>query len=233
MVISQSNQDIVRRVLGLLKKKGLSREAACRAAGLGKDTIRDWQRRPDVKPTMKSLTALAEVLNTTPEYLAFRVKSEGSSEQEPGPVGPRILGIVAAGTWREVDSPPDEPRGDAPFALDHRFPADAQYGLTVVGESINRIAMPNDILHCVNIEKAGLQPRENDLVIVERTRAQAGIQETTAKLYVPQSRHIELRPDSDDKAFQSIRVPKGVKKDGEQIAVVAIVIGAYRVLRQV
>lgn len=119
--------------------------------------------------------------------------------------GLRVLGEVAAGVWLEVDpiSQYDEPLFEVPVPEDSRFPKGAVYGLLVRGTSLNKIADDGDILVCLDRASAGFDIADDDLVIVERVRAQDGLREVSAKRARRINGHkLELWPESTDPRFQ-------------------------------
>lgn len=227
--MAQSNEPIVERIHEALKAVKKKARRASEEAGLGPDVIRDLQRKPDVQPRLDTLEALSRTLGVTPEWLAWGIRP---SRAKPGLL--KIRGEVAAGLWLELEGPTDVVEYDgAPIPLDPRYPADAQYGLIVRGTSINRTAGPGDVLQCVDTRIRPVALNDNDLVIVERHRAQRGQQEVTAKRWRRRGRTIELHPDSDDPQWRDPLVLDPRKaKDGEEIAVIAVVVGLYRSLRR-
>lgn len=181
-------------------------------------------------PRLDTLEALAPVLETTPEWLAFGVGS-GADATHAG--GVPMIGEVAAGLWFDVEEV-DVPRfPQYPIPADLRYPASAQYGLVVRGSSINRIAKEGEVLHCIDIGITAIEPADGDLVIVERRRAQGSQKEVTAKKLRKKGRFIELTPDSDDERWkQPLRLDPAKAPDGEEIAIVAIVVAVYKPLRR-
>ena len=155
-------------------------------------------------------------------------------EDHPSPRrSPPIIGEVAAGHWLEIDAV-DEPKHDeaCTIPLDPRFPEKAQYGLVVRGTSINKVAGPGEVLHCVDLGISGLEPQQEDLVIIERRRAQAGQKEVTAKRYRTKGRVVELSPESDDKRWATpLLLDPNKAKEDEEVAIIAIVVGVYKPLR--
>ena len=98
---------------------------------------------------------------------------------------------------------------------------------------MNKIAQPGDVLQCVDLGISGLEPQQEDLVIVERRRAQAGQKEVTAKRYRIKGRVIELAPESDDKRWtSSLLLDPKKASDDEEIAIIAIVVGVYKPLKR-
>ena len=113
-----------------------------------------------------------------------------------------VLGEVAAGVWLDVNQHVDETAyRPIPYPSDPKYPHDWQYGLVVRGTSINRIARDGDILGCLDYAASGVDLRDQDVVIVERTRHQDGTRELTAKVLCLTMRGAELRPDSTDERW--------------------------------
>jgi phage repressor protein C with HTH and peptisase S24 domain len=136
-----------------------------------------------------------------------------------------VIGIVRAGLWQDADA------GDAglyqvvPAAAD--APAEWQFALAVEGTSLNRIALPGDILICMDIVKARYEFADGDLVIVERSRFAGQMVERTAKRIKRVVEGFELWPESDDPAFQSPIRLNGVE-DGAEVRIIAKVLWVMR-----
>ena len=96
---------------------------------------------------------------------------------------------------------------------------------------MNRVANAGDVLHCVDTGLAGIEAREDDIVIVRRRRQQEGQQEVTAKRLRKQGTKLILAPDSTDPRWQPLELDTAEEPDGEDILIVAVVIGRYQPLR--
>lgn len=57
------------RIKGLRRRAGLTQPELAEKIGVHETTIRRWEQEKDRGPDGKAVTMLAEVLNTTPEYL--------------------------------------------------------------------------------------------------------------------------------------------------------------------
>jgi SOS-response transcriptional repressor LexA len=138
-----------------------------------------------------------------------------------------VLGSVQAGVWREADVA-DEPKyGPLPISPDTRYAGKPQFALRVVGNSMNRVVQDGSYIVCVSWAELGRQPRDGDLVVVERRRD--GLIETTIKRIQIANRKILLMPDSDDPRWQSpIELEGGLEND--EIAIAALVVGKYQQL---
>lgn len=226
------NRDIVGRIREGLNRVGISPRKASIDAGYGPDLLRDLFDNPSVMPRLDTIEALAPVLNTTPAELAFGTPRPRRSRREQPML--RIIGEVAAGLWLDIEGFAEErewPQYPVPF--DPRYPEEAQYGLLVVGTSINRVAQNGDVLQCLDVGISGISPQEDDLVVVERRRGQAGQKEVTAKRYRPRGSVVELAPDSTDTRWtESLVIDARIPAGDEEIAVIAVVIGVYKPLRR-
>lgn len=149
------NTEILQRIEKRMAALDLSPRAISIAAGLGPDAIRDLKRRPDVLPRLDSLSALAEVLQTTPEWLAFGVESLAPERHTMTPVP--LVSWVAASSYAE-----------APDALAHEdheivpcpdLPHGRYIALRVQGDSMDRIA-PDKSIAIVRTSERQLIPRQ-------------------------------------------------------------------------
>lgn len=143
-------------------------------------------------------------------------------------------GEVAAGQWLDIDVEID-PRDieQFPIAADPFYPYEAQYGLIVRGNSMNRVFSSGEVLHCLDVWKAPIEPEEDDIVIVERIRAQAGQREVTAKRITKRGKLIVLSPDSTEAKWKPIEFnPKDGHDGDEEVRVVAVVLATYRPIRK-
>ena len=140
-----------------------------------------------------------------------------------------ITGEVAAGQWLDVDVEVDARDLDQhPVAVHPDYPVAAQYGLIVRGDSMNRVFKPGMILHCVDIIKAAIETTDDDIVIVQRTRAQGSQREVTAKRINRRGRLIILSPDSTETKWKPITFAPNEEADpdAEEVRVLALVISA-------
>lgn len=170
---------------------------------------------------------------------AYGVKWEWLLEGGKPPPAARTIdaiptkGEVAAGRWLDLDGEVDASDFEQhPVAPDLRYPIEAQYGLIVRGTSINRIAQAGDVLICVDFAIAGLEPVDDDLVIVERRRPQLGQKEVTAKRISRNGSIITLSPDSMDGRWKPIELDTANPPEDEEIAVVALVLAVWHPLKK-
>jgi SOS-response transcriptional repressor LexA len=220
--------DFRRRIRERLKTLKKSMRGASLDSGLSAEAIGKILSQPQNSPTLTTIEKLAKGLETTPEWLAFEI-----AVHRPEHPSIDIRGDVAAGLWLEVHAVDEHALDNIPLTADPRYPASAQYALGVRGTSIDRVARPGDYLLCVDIGMTGIEPHADDIVIVERRRAQSGVREVTAKRIERRGKTIYLHPDSDDPRWQEPIVIDGRKKsDDEEIVIIALVSGVYRPIRR-
>lgn len=142
--------------------------------------------------------------------------------------GVPVVGEVAAGVWIEPDDlDAQAPRVQGLFiSPDSRFAFDVQRAYVVRGRSIEQWAKDGEALVCVLISE-GVEPKDGDIVIVERRRHQGGLIERTAKLLRIYRTRAELVPQYYDDALNE-PLDLGHLEDGDEIRIVAKAIGAYR-----
>lgn len=232
------NSEILARIEQRLEAVGKSERAASIEATGGAHAIRNM--RKGSKPGIDVFTKLASVLDTTPEWLAFGVKGPSAPAgtlAEPNAAYPHpqghspsrglaIISKVAAGRWLEVNTDVDAPLYEGVLVPpDPNYDFEDQFAVEVAGTSINRLAKSGSILVCVDVEKARIETRHNDLVIVEQRRFGGLEVMRTAKVYRREEDRIELWPDSDDPKWQEpiIIETEDEPEEGVSIAVIGLV----------
>lgn len=89
---------------------------------------------------------------------------------------------------------------------------------------MNKIFEPGEYAHCVSINALNRDPRDGDLVVVERRRS--GLVEATLKRVRNNGQGLELWPESTDPRYQApIALDSG--EAGQEIVVTAFVVGRY------
>lgn len=205
-------KDVYERIEKRLSKVGLAESAAATKAGLSDSAIRNIRRAvqggKDVGVNMRTIDALAPVLKTTSAWLLDgtepeEIESPSQLNLSLAPIGyVKVTGKVAANTWMMVD--------EMDFGYDDMgmvpsiggYPPEWQFGLIVSGNCLNRIAQDGDRLVCLDIIKSGYDVKENDLVVVERSRFNGQAIERTAKRIRQTADGYELWPESTDPAHQ-------------------------------
>lgn len=144
--------------------------------------------------------------------------------------GVPIVGEVAAGLWMEAALFETENSLESTISYDVRFPAQAQFVVRVRGESLNRIAGNGDLLLCVDYLAAGIELKENDLVLVERSRDEGMTIERTAKRLINVNGQSELMPESDDPRFQDTIVYREGDADHTEVKIKAKIVMVFKPL---
>ncbi len=179
--------DLADRLRILKEKSGLSTRSFAARAGMSEGGLRAIFREKADSATLRSIRQIAEANEVSPAWLAFGTGEIDMDLRIGLPAGEdrfvSVLGQVAAGAWHEVDDGVDEPRTNRKLVTDPRFPTVAQYGLTVVGESMNELFADQDDLLCLDFRQVpdGPRPTHDDIVIVEQLRAGGSLRELSAK----------------------------------------------------
>lgn len=192
------------------------------SAGLGESFVRDILRGKTKSPSAENMRKLAAALNTSAAYLTGESDELELTDRTLIPSrGVPYRGEVAAGIWAEVGEGVIDPDDWLPFNPIPQFPEGTVYCLRVRGDSLDKIARPGTTLVCVNLQEAGIDFKDGDLVIVARTQAQGGLIETTAKRVRFIRGGYELVPESTNPKWQPIVVMRGRSPNDDHIQVIA------------
>jgi len=203
------------RLRKAMNDKGINGAELGRRIGLERQAVYNWLSGR-AEPTQENLRNLAVILDVEQEWL-----SSGRRAKPDITLGLQLHGEVAGGVWIEVHENQDTEFRRVAVAPDPRYPTDAQYALTVRGNSVNKIAPDGSIIACVDIMASGVEVRDRDLVVVERRRG--SIVETTVKRVRKAAGKLELWPESDDPAHQE-KLAIGPRKGDGEVIVKALVI---------
>lgn len=210
------------RLLMCRKERGWSQRELGKRLGVTRNAVSLWES-DESEPENHRLKKAAVLFDTSYEWLAT---GRGNREGTLTPiVGLRLIGDIAAGVWREVSESQEMEFKRVPVAPVDDYPLEAQYALRIVGNSVDRVAKDGAIIHCVDVARAGLMPRDGDLVCVERGRA--GLQEMTVKRIRMGKEGLELWPESNDPAHQE-KLPYKAPRGSGEVVIKAIVIGVFQ-----
>ncbi|SNY91969.1 SOS-response transcriptional repressor LexA (RecA-mediated autopeptidase) [Cohaesibacter sp. ES.047] len=233
------------RIQNRMAELGLNPSSAGARVGKSRELIRNVLRGQSNTPSAINLKLIAQALETSSEWLLEGKGQPNATDQLPeqtGNVSPStqrlgripIRGEVAAGLWREHDDLAqdlDEPPQYAPTVSNDRYPSDHQFALVVRGESLNKIAPDGSTLHCVELINGGAwDVKDGELVIVQRSKFQGAMIETTAKR-VRKNGDFELWPESTHPDFQEpLRIQNRLEQGtDEEVRILAKVISITRV----
>jgi SOS-response transcriptional repressor LexA len=223
---------ILARIDLRLKELGLSDAAASRLAGKS-DAIRNMRRALNDKKgkggaNIATIEALARALDVSEEWL---MSGAGDAKRGSVAIERNILevkGVAEAGAWRETA--PIKSRGTLKVQSDDRFPPDAQFLLEIGDNSMDAAAgspiFKGNLVHCVDHRSAMLTLRSGQIVAVSRTDV-TGKVETSLKRLELHDGFMELKPESSEPLFKSIRLEVdqvGVNKNCEILGIVIAVI---------
>lgn len=197
------------------EEKDLTQQEVADWFKISRNAVSVWENNKG-EPEGERLRKLAVKFEVEFDWLAT-----GRGDKVPTPPGIPEKGAVSGGIWREVEETQDVAEKTIPVAPDPRYPKSAQYALRVEGNSVNRVAKPGSLVHCVDLQEAALEVRSGDLVVAERSKA--GLIETTVKRFDSRNGKPVLRPESDDPSHQT-PLEIGSQADGSEISVKAIVI---------
>lgn len=193
------------------------------AAGLDEDAARTIIRRPGNSPSARTLAKLAQVAQTSVDYLVGLTDHPGRDVQVQGLALP-VMGRVQAGWWSEPDSEASEPRM-IEVEPATRFPGAPQWLEQVEGDSMNHRYPPGSLVRVVDAAAIGYLPRHGDDVVIERRRA--GLVERSLKQLV-------IRVNGEIEAWARSHNPRWVEplsfgQDGEEeeVRVIGLVLRGY------
>lgn len=138
-----------------------------------------------------------------------------------------IRGKVAASSWLDVEDMDFGWDDMDPVPTISGYPKEWQFALVVEGNCLNKKASHGDVLICLDLIKAGLSFKENDLVIVERKKYDGQMVQRTAKRVRQSAKGFELWPESTDPAHQEPLILYE-STPGETATVIGIVLWIFR-----
>lgn len=181
--------EIFERIYKARTDAGLTQTQLAEAVGKTRAAVAQWEGGI-VRPRHSTLVEIAKATGVSERWIVSGV--------DEAQIGLMVVGEVAGGLWREA-SLEFEAFG-APVAPDPRFPAQAQRLYRVRGNSVNKVVIDGEFIHCVDVVESGVFPEDGDLVVV--ARSEHGLTEYTAKrLYTQDGRKV-LRPESFDPNWQ-------------------------------
>lgn len=207
------------RLKTLRKKIKLTQQQIADVIGVSKTSVIYWEKDDNI-PKHESLTALAEVLGVTTDYLLYGKGSAvlDTNISSPIPLVGRLIPVISwvqAGNWTSVESVPEGTQFEEWLPPNPRCGKNG-YGLEVVGESMLPKFMPGDKIY-VNPDFQPDNLKTGDLVIVSCE----GDAEATFKKLILEGGSIYLQPLNPNWPEQTIPLIDGCKLIGK-------VVGLYR-----
>lgn len=203
------------RIKSARTAKGLSQGDVAAKLRVTRNAVSQWEHNKST-PKSKTLDKLAVILGRSKQWI-----ESGRELHFPIVEGLRLQGTVAAGVWLEAQESQDSEVERVPVAPDQRYPADAQYALRVVGNSVDKVAADGSVVTCVDVQESGIDVRPGDLVWVERRRG--GLVESTVKRLRKGTNGLELWPESNDPLHQE-KLSVGAREADTEVLIRGLVI---------
>lgn len=215
--------------LELLKEKGFTPNSLSKQIG-SEDLLRKFAWRKERVMRTPTLGRLSEVLETPIAELARLLELKDASKIEL-PNNTDALPVrffVQAGTWREEDDSVQDQRYGPPASIDPQYPS-PQWIEEIIGDSVNQIAPEGSFAHVVDWPALGRDPKERDLVVVQRTRDQGAVRERTIKEVRFNRTKVELWPRSTNPRWSEPLVLSDYGEDADvTVSIAGLVIWIHR-----
>lgn len=242
-----SIESLLLRLDSLLEARNLSDRRACLKAreinpAVGVDFLRDMRRRKHLPRTDK-LAALAQVLGVPVATLVAEISSSDNEKAEEQvnasvslPVSQvQVCGEVQAGVWKEAQEWPVSDQYEITIPYDASYPGLKRYGLTVKGQSMNRVFQDGSVVIVINFAELGRLPRNGDYVVaMQRSRVSDSFEATIKAVQIKESGQMVLWPQSTEPEFQSpiiLPAPDDTvchsAAESPDVTILALVVGSY------
>ena len=221
------------RITDRLQALGLTPNAASVKAGLPRDAVRDILQGKSRHPRADTLLKLARALECDLSYLLDQEELSSDLHAPKREIELAIRHEVAAGTWLAKDDQQSEHLGVGIGLPSKRFEKARQWLERVRGDSMNRLIPDGALAHVIDVRDFKFRARHDDLVVVERTRAQGAFVERTIKQVALTPDGLQLWPRSFSERWNEPITLAGDLKAGEDatVAIVGLVIRAYMPFR--
>jgi SOS-response transcriptional repressor LexA len=168
------------------------------AAGGKADLVRDLLRGENKSPGPDTVVGLARAMKRD---LAEFIKGEvtAADRSVAAKIWLPVTTAVAAGVWLEHSEWPHEEQYEVEVTRDPD-PTVEQFVVEMRGYSMDRTIQPNSVLECTRVAYGHIEPRDGDLVIVERQNHD--LTEMTCKRLKRGTAGWELRCESTKPEFQ-------------------------------
>lgn len=216
------------RLAEALERGKISPRRASLKARLGADAARDILNGKSTDPKSRTIRALAAILKVDSRWLSGEIDEEGAPEAAE-PLYLPIRYRVAAGNWREHDEIVQDFFGEGPVAPAAEYIGFDQWLESVEGDSVDQIYPSGALVHVVDALQIGYQPRNGDIVVIERSRG--GLRERTVKEIVVSRNKITARGRSTNPKWNTtVDIARDMGSEDEA-QIVGKVIGAYLMRR--
>jgi SOS-response transcriptional repressor LexA len=243
---SYEADDMRRWVEALCHFLGTSSTTLARAAGIAPSTLNRFLNNPTAKHRLSATTIdkiqdAGEKIHAIvgPQTLDARPRTANTKRRGLSktvvpvtfyrrPATVRVVGRVQAGLWQEAMEWPADEHYIAPMFLRGIRDPKKIFGLEVSGESMNELYPDGSILACIKLYDIDRPPQAGERVIVQRRQPNGLVESTVKQLDIDKHGRAWLVPRSNDPEFQGAWRIDSQTLRGEDIEVVAIVVGSHR-----
>lgn len=197
------------RIFKAREDAAMTQQELASAVGKTRGAVAQWESG-EVRPRHSTLTLIAKATGKDLRWLESGIDVENT--------GMWVVGEVAAGSWREAAAMLKP--YSLPVTPHPQYPAEAQRLYKISGNSVNKLVLDGEYVHCIGVHEADTAPVSGDLVIVRKM--DHGLAEYTAKRYLRINGRAILRPESDDPDFQADIVLEGDEATGIEITDIVI-----------
>lgn len=225
--------DVAQKIEARMNDLGMNPASVSKAAGLPRDAVRDILTGRSKNPRTDTLQKVAAALQVRTSYL---LPDYMGAEDESGEVAPssdqQMLPVkyeTAGGRWLAVDEIRDEPYGYETALRIKGYENIPQWLERVRGDSVNRRLPDGALAHVLDAVALEYEPKNGNLVVVVRTRAQGAFIERSIKEVVVTSRGVELWPRSFNPEWDKpLHLTAGIREgDDVDVNIVGVVFTAY------
>lgn len=238
---SQVVKTVLDRLETRMAQVGTNAKTLSIRAGLGATAVSDILKGKNKRPSIPQMSAIAAALNCD---LAYLVGEQDYPTREPevkGTFEVPISGIAEAGVFRVMPNVRSDFERELPSIAatrSVRYPRAKHFAMEVRGLSMNAAEpypiLPGMYVLCVDMISAELIIESGKIYAVRRTLDAGSTYEFTIKRAFVFRDRIELRPESTDRSFEPLIIPRKTdwEDDGVEIMAIGLVYGAVNSYEQ-
>lgn len=216
--------DTVRkRLFALSEEQDKSLAELSRAVGKNAAYLQQFikKKSPKVLPELVR-HELARILNVPESELGGSNVTHIATQYKTARIP--VIGEVRAGAWLEIDSTYAERDEELAISVPTDANLNGRYGLVVVGDSMNKACAPGSIVDVLNIAESGQEPKDGDIVVVERHNGSL-VEVTLKRFKLDKDGTVTLNPESTNPSH--LPIPINGSESEYDIFLKAIAIGKY------